>query len=135
MEEGRQERGTEQGFSTPGFLQFPHAYHCSVCPWKGTLQIPHSSHLALQAQVSFSGAFVICLRDPLLPLVTVSGSQEVGIGHDCPHPPPLKDFSCLLSVKHILWGTSNPLGPHSFSWLSLPLPPRSQGTCVLLIFS
>lgn len=42
------------------------------------------------------------LRDPLLPLVTVSGSQEAGVGQGCPHPPPLKDFSCLLSVKLIL---------------------------------
>lgn len=70
---------------------------------------------------------MICLRDPLLPLVRVSGSQEAGIGQNCLHPPPLKDFSCLLSVKLILWGTSNPLGPHSFSWLSLPLLSRSQG--------
>lgn len=72
-------------------------------------------------QVSFSEAFVICLRDPLLPLVTVSGSQEAGVGQNCPHPPPLKDFSCLVSVKLILPGVLPTLWD-LFPFLGSPYP-------------
>lgn len=86
----------------------------------------------LQSLGSSGSGFILrslcdCLRDPLLLLATVSGPQEAGIGQDCPHPPPLKDFSCLLSVKFISWGYFQPTGTDSYSRLSPPLPLRSQG--------
>lgn len=50
-----------------------------------------------------SGASGIYLRDPLLPLATVSGSwREPGVDCLCPHPVLLKTLSCLLSAKLIL---------------------------------
>lgn len=73
---------------------------------------------------------MICLRDPLLPLVTVSGAQEARVGQSCPHPPPLKVFSCLLSVKLILPGVLPTLWD-LISFLGSPYPSlRSPGGCV-----
>lgn len=75
---------------------------------------------------------MICLRDPLLPLVTVSGAQEARVGQSCPHPPPLKVFSCLLSVKLILPGVLPTLWDLISFRLSLPVSesPRRVCACV-----
>lgn len=110
MEEKRPEEG---GHASPLFC----------LPLKGSPSDLMSSppfHFGL-AQVSFSGASVICRGDPLLPLVTVSGSQEAAVGQNCPHPPPLKDFSCLLSVKLILPGVLPTLWD-LFPFLGPPYP-------------